>query len=165
MAAYAVFEPPPRARDRADSTDRFAFVRDGFGWGPFFLGPLWILWRGLWLVLVGYIVVIAALEGAFRVIDLSVGGRVVVGLLVAVLLGFEGASLRRWTLKRRGWRDLGIVVADDLEAAERRFFEVWVAGRTARSATRPGPPAPSLRMPASQGPDVVGLFPEPGASR
>ena len=169
MKVYAVFEPPPRAGD-AGRTDRFVFVRDGFGWGAFFLGPLWMLWCRLWLVLVGYILVIAALEGAFRLIGLSVGARFFVGFLIALLLGFEASSLRRWTLARRRWRDLGIVVADDREAAERRFFEAWVTGHGAAGTSRHGP-ASSHRGPAGQaGPatrtsGIIGLFPEPGASR
>jgi hypothetical protein len=160
-----VFEPPLRG-DAGRHTDRFVFVRDGFGWGAFLLGPLWMIWRRLWLAFLGYILLVAALEGGFRLIGVSAGGRVLVGFLIALLLGFEAASLRRWTLaRRRGWRELGIVVADDLEAAERRFFEAWVAGRTAHGAAHNPPPPPAVRMPASSGPDVIGLFPEPGASR
>ncbi len=44
-------------------------------------------------------------------------------LLIAILMGFEAASLQRWTLSRRNWRQLDIVVADDAESAERRFFD------------------------------------------
>ena len=42
-------------------------------------------------------------------------------------MGFEAASLQRWTLSRRKWRQLDIVVADDEESAERRFFDRWTA--------------------------------------
>ena len=42
-------------------------------------------------------------------------------------MGFEAASLQRWTLSRRNWRQLDIVVADDEESAERRFFDRWTA--------------------------------------
>jgi hypothetical protein len=68
------------------------------------------------------------------------------------------------TLKRRGWREIGIVVADELEAAERRFFDELhdqdslgfgapVAGRIAMLDRAQG------------GSDVIGLFPEPRGSR
>ena len=50
-----------------------------------------------------------------------------VDVLIAILMGFEAASLRRWTLSRRNWRQLDIVVADDEESAERRFFDRWTA--------------------------------------
>ena len=38
------------------------FVRDGFYFWAFLLGPLWMLWRRLWLVLVVYLV---GIDGAF----------------------------------------------------------------------------------------------------
>src|SRR5206468_3183240 len=50
-----------------------------------------------------------------------------VNVMIAILMGFEAASLRRWTLSRRKWRQLDIVVADDEESAEHRFFERWTA--------------------------------------
>ena len=38
---------------------------------------------------------------------------------MAVLLGFEAASLKRWKLSRGKWRQVDVVVADDEEMAER----------------------------------------------
>ncbi len=70
----------------------------------------------------------------------SSDNQAVVAVLVALLVGFEAASLRRWTLTRRGWTDHGVVVADDVEAAERRFFDAWVTDGRARFA----PPVPRV---------------------
>jgi hypothetical protein len=96
-------------------------------------------------------------------------------VLLALLLGFEAASLRRWTLSRRNWRQLDIVVADDEEAAERRFFDRWTAkqhvlGNDQPAIDRGAPPPPRAiaGQPFSQPPplpqnDIIGLFPEPGA--
>ena len=65
-------------------------------------------------------------------------------VLLAILLGFEASSLERWSLSRGGWRQLDIVVGDDLDAAERRFFERWSCERaraaTTRSIDRGAPP-------------------------
>ena len=44
------------------ATDRFTFVRDGFHVWAFVLGPLWLVWRRLWLALIGWIVVAAAVD-------------------------------------------------------------------------------------------------------
>jgi hypothetical protein len=97
--------------------------------------------------------------------------------LLALLMGFEAASLRRWTLSRRNWRQLDIVVADDEEAAERRFFDRWTAKQRAlsndQSAVDRGGPPPTRDVPGqgfSRPPpltqsEIIGLFPEPGASR
>jgi hypothetical protein len=93
------------------------------------------------------------------------------------LIGFEAATLRRFTLARRRWRNVGIVVGDDLELAERRFYDTWAANDWATSASlhrpaRPAPPpagaAPLFQRPQGSSPDasgVIGLFPEPGAPR
>jgi Protein of unknown function (DUF2628) len=158
MAVYSVFEPPERNNDAADDTERFAFVRDGFSWAAFALGPIWMLWHRLWLVLIGYFGAVAALAIGMYVDGFDSGIEGWAWFLLAVLVGLEASSLRRWTLTRRGWNDLGIVVADDLEAAERRFFAAWAA-----SEREPWPAAARLRMP--RGNDVIGLFPEPGANR
>ena len=92
-----------------------------------------------------------------------------VGVLVALLIGFECSSLRRWTYERRGWTNHGVVVADDEESAERRFFDAWVA-RDARpaalvaAASAPAAASVPYRT-AADPPDVVGLFPEPQPRR
>jgi hypothetical protein len=100
-----------------------------------------------------------------------------VDVVLALLLGFEAASLRRWTLSRRNWRQLEIVVADDEEQAERRFFDRWTAKQRNLSndqtaVDRGGPPPtrdvpgqPFSRPPPAPQSEIIGLFPEPGASR
>jgi hypothetical protein len=157
---YSVFEPPERGQDSAEHMERFMFVRDGFSFAAFLFGPIWFLWHRLWLALLGYVAVVAVLAAGMQLVGTAYGIPTLVGLLLALLIGFEASSLRRWTLTRRGWKDRGVVVGEDLESAERRFFSAWVpAGRN----SMPTPPAPRLRMPS--GNDVVGLFPEPGANR
>jgi hypothetical protein len=164
MRFFAVFEPAGRGSETARA-ERFLFVRDGFSWGAFLFGPLWMVWRGLWLVLIGYVLLIVALEATFRAVGLSGVARGGILLLIALLLGLEGASLQRWTLIRRGWRDLGVVAGVDEEAAERRFFESWAnAGRGAEGRREPpaNPAAAPRAAPAAQSSGIVGLFPEPG---
>jgi Protein of unknown function (DUF2628) len=167
MAVYTVHEPPLRADDAAADPDRFIFVRDGFyGWALLF-GPLWILRHQLWLVLLLYIAVLAGVQGLLWWAGVPASVRFVVVILIAILVALEGATLRRWTLRRRGFHNVGVVVGDDLEEAERRFFARWVeetdAGRAgATPAATPASAGP--RMPPAR-PDVIGLFPEPGAPR
>ncbi len=164
MAVYSVLEPPSGANGRA-APDRVIFVRDGFNWWAFLLGPLWILWRRLWLILLGYLLIVAAMEGLFRLTETPYGARVIAGLLIGLLVGLEAASLQRWTLLRRRWRDRGIVVADDLEAAERRFFAGWAAAdATKRPATTTTPPASDHAEPTPESAAAggAGLVPQPG---
>jgi hypothetical protein len=159
MPTYTVHAPPAGATP--SDPERFRFVRDGFYFWAFLLGPLWLLYRRLWLALVGCVVVGALLSGVFYLVAASWWLKALGSLLFALLIGLEAGTLRRWTLTRRGWRMLGFVTGDDQEAAERRFFAEWVK--------RPAEPPPStpqgLAAPVRRGPpsgsDVIGLFPEP----
>jgi hypothetical protein len=167
MSVYTVHEPPLKGDETEPNPERFQLVRDGFHFWAFLLAPLWMLRYRLWLVLVLYILVNAALHIGLTFAGASGFVRPTASFLLAVLVGIEAASLRRWTLNRRGWRQVGVVVGDDFEAAEHRFFDAWVKDHGAAAHTPPGPAAfgaPAMRM-APHGSDVVGLFPEPGASR
>src|SRR5262245_23212991 len=164
MPVYTVHEPPPRDGDDATAVaDRFVFVRDGFSLWAFLLGPLWMLWRRLWLVLLIYLVVMAALQAGLWALGASSTVKFLVGLLIALLIGFEAPSLRRWTLTRRGWINHGVVVADSEEAAERRFFDAWIVRET-RPPAPGGSPAvlpPQPYRSTADPSEVVGLFPQP----
>ncbi|HLN11529.1 MAG TPA: DUF2628 domain-containing protein [Xanthobacteraceae bacterium] len=160
MAIYTVHEPPRRDADVLAHTDRFRFVRDGFSWCAFLFGPLWMLRHRLWLVLGLYVIVLAVLLFGLRAARTSPIGIVAAVELVSLLIGIEASTLRRWTLSRRRWTSLGVVVGDDLEAAERRFFDAWVKDPGV-ARNRAVPVAPSTIIPATH--DVMGLFPEPGA--
>ena len=164
MPVYTVYGPPLRGNDTAaDNPDRFVFVRDGFAFWAFLLAPLWMIWRRLWLVFLIYVAGSIALQFGLGWIGAPSGVKFMVGVLIALLIGFEGASLRRWTLGRRKWINHGVVVAEDIEAAERRFFDAWIKD----DAVTPGPPlaaTPVYTMPPSplqEKQPIIGLFPEP----
>ena len=177
MPVYTVHAPVTNGADLA-ATDRFTFVRDGFHFWAAVLTVIWLAWHRLWLALLGWIVLTMAIDVGLA--KLGVGGEAIllVDLLLALLMGFEAASLQRWTLSRRKWRQLDIVVADDEEAAERRFFDRWTTRQRGLvndqwSVDRGGPP-PTRHIPGQpfskpppplpQG-GIIGLFPEPGGSR
>lgn len=136
MAVYAVYEPPLKedAAGVAETMERalrFKFVRDGFSFWAFLLGPVWMLFHRLWLALVCYIVLIFAITLVAFSFGLAEGAVTIASLLIALLLGFEAATLRRRKLLRWHWRDLGVVVEKNREAAERRFFDRWAATASA----------------------------------
>jgi Protein of unknown function (DUF2628) len=164
MSVYTVHQPPLR-HGTAPEAERFAFVRDGFSFWAFLFAPLWMLRHRMWLVFVVYIVVSVGFGFLIRISGASVPITMFIALLIALLVGLEAGTLRRFALGRRGWTNIGVVSGDDLEDAERRFFDAWV-GRAARRPAPPAaaaPPVPVHSMP--QAPHVVGLFPEPGAPR
>ena len=161
MAVYTVHEPLPRNNEASADPERFTFVRDGFHFWAFLLGPLWMLWRRLWLVTLLYFAVAIGVQiglwtlGAPRIVTF------VVWFLLALLIGFEAGTLRRWTLTRRGWKNVGVVVAEDMETAERRFFATW-SPQTPAIAPKPQSQGNFPRPPDGQ---IIGLFPEPGGPR
>ncbi len=171
MSVYTVHEPPLRAADVSPDAERFAFVRDGFSLWAFLLAPLWMLWHRLWLVLASYVVVSAGLERVLVAVGASASAVALVAVLISLLVGIEASTLRCLTLRRRGWKNVGIVSGDDLEDAERRFFDAWLQKPPyQQAASSSAPPAAAgaaaATMPrAAQAPDVIGLFPEPGARR
>jgi hypothetical protein len=175
MAVYTVHEPPLKAEQLDPDPERFAFVRDGFSFWAFLLTPLWMLRHQLWLVLLIYVIAVAAVQIALNAIGATAGVTFTVSALLSLLIGFEAATLRRFTLARRHWINVGIVVGDDLEAAERRFYDTWAKeGRLApasierapRSLTpSAAPTATAAFQPAKEASGIIGLFPQPGAPR
>jgi hypothetical protein len=159
MTVYTVHEPQTRNNEDEADPDRFVFVRDGFHFWAFVFGPLWLLWHRLWLVLLIYLVTTSAVQAALWALGVSATVKLTVGVLIALLVGFEAASLRRWTYARRRWSNLGLVVAPNLEAAEHRFFDSWVTRDPSPPPQKPAAPAGSWLAPSP--PQVLGLFPEP----
>ena len=177
MPVYTVHAPVANGADFA-AADKFVFVRDGFHFWAAVATVIWLLWHRLWLVLIGWIVVMIAIQFGMSALGASRGTIFAVNFLIAILMGFEASSLRRWTLSRRKWRQLDVVVADDEEAAEHRFFERWTARQRGLAndqwtVDRGGPPptrsnpGQSFSKPPPPMPQggIIGLFPEPGGPR
>ena len=101
MQLYTVHQGPAPA----SGGDDIVFVLDGFSWAALIVSPLWALFRSLWAVAAGVIIAALAIDAA------------------ALLFAYEANDLRRWTLRRRGFRDAGIVMGRNLADAEQRFFE------------------------------------------
>jgi hypothetical protein len=122
MPVYTVHAPVNHGADLA-ATDKFTFVRDGFHFWAALLSPVWLVWHRLWLALLGWIAVTVAVDLGLMALGAGRGAIFAADVLIAILMGFEAATLQRWTLSRRNWRQLDIVVADNAESAERRFFD------------------------------------------
>lgn len=164
MAVYTVHQPPLKKNETEPNPERFAFVRDGFSFWAFLLGPLWMLRHRMWLVLLGYIVVAVAIQVGLQRIGVSSSGIAAASFLLAVLVGLEAGTLRRFTLGRRRWQSLGTVVGSDRETIEQRFFDTWVRGGATVAVPSSVAPSAAPHNP-TRPPEVIGLFPEPGAHR
>ena len=174
MRVYTVHAPSAGVATVDVPIDRFVFVRDGFHLWALVGGVLWLLYHRLWLAALGYVVITVGLSVVLTVLHVNSGAAFWVFGLIALLMGFEAASLRRWTLSRRKWRQLDVVVATNEQDAERRFFDRWTAKQrdlaNDQSAVDRGGPPPTRDIPGQPFsrppplPGIVGLFPQPGAS-
>ena len=160
MTTFTVHEPPPRKNETIASPVRFAFVRDGFYFWAFLLGPVWMLYHRLWLVLLMYLAGTTAVQAVLWALGVSGLVKFTVALLIALLVGVEAGSLRRWSLRR--WTSRGIVVAINREAAEHRFFDRWSGSMPASAPVEPSASRSPGHVPTSDQ-DIIGLFPEPQA--
>jgi hypothetical protein len=156
MLIYTVHEPGQPAQALDERADRVVFVKEGFtGWG-FLFGPFWLLFNALWIEFVLALLLSAGaaalLIGAGLGQDQASG---ITNLLLMLIVGFEGNSLKRWRLERKGYVFLTSVAGKSFEECERRFFDAWLP---AMAKPKPAP------QPASgQGPRPWGDWPGPNA--
>lgn len=158
MACYTVHMPINGALETR--LDRTIFVRDGFSFGAFSLGAFWFLAKGHWLIALllwgAYGVLVFALVrfGLTNVIF-------PVTFLLAILLGFEAASLQRLGLSCRKFEEVGLITGDKGDALEQRFFSNFLARNAdAPMRTQGGTATPYMSHIAPQN-AVLGLFPHP----
>ena len=156
MPVFTVHMPFAGTGDSA-AAEKSVFVRDGFHFWAFVFGPLWLLVHRLWLATVIYLIVLAGLEVALSVLHVPTDIRLLVMVLIGLLMGFEAASVWRWSFSRGRWHEVGLVVANDRESAERRFFDAWVARQPVAGGSSAAPP-PSLPLPPAPT-DIGGLQP------
>jgi hypothetical protein len=92
-------------------------VPEGFAWGAFFFGPLWLTAYRAWVA--------AALSLAATVLILVFthdGTVAVLILALCFLLGFSGHDLRRWALENRRYVLTQVLVAPTEEQALGRLL-------------------------------------------
>ena len=92
MSIYTVHEPLPRASEATADPVRFRFVRDGFHFWAFVLGPVWMLFHRLWLVFLLYVILSAALHTALWFAGATWGTKFVIGVLISMLIGLENSN-------------------------------------------------------------------------
>lgn len=156
MAIWSMLEPPGHELGTRSAADRIVAVREGGSWGAFWFGPLWLIWRRMWWVLLAWlaVAVLASLGAAWLRPEPLLSGAL--SLVAAIWFALEANGLRRWTLLRKGWQLAGMAAGRRLDEAEQR----WFGERATPAALLPpvANPVP-LRGSASEG--VIGLFPEP----
>ena len=181
MRTFTVHHTDNDPRTVVDLADDTVFVKDGFSWPAFLISMLWLIYRGMWWVLLGYIAVVIATSTLMSLLGVDDTTALAVGFAVNLLMGFEGNDLLRWTLSRSGLRPVAVVQARSLTSAERRFFQGMIdaAGYPSvegypelpseeQPATKPAAPVNPTRaggvwadQAVEEEERIVGLFPRP----
>jgi hypothetical protein len=164
VTVYSVYEPPGDEADLEARAEKVAFVKEGFNWVAFFLPVIWLIFQRMWIELVLFLVIIAAVPFFF---GSSEAGREFAGwttLALTVLFAFEANDLRGWALQRRGFRFAAVASGSNRVEAERSFFSRWLSGRARpvrRATAAPLPGMSHQESPPWRGTDddVIGSFP------
>ncbi len=121
MARTRIYSVHVKAWSAASDRDA-VFVREGFSWGAFFFSVIWALYHRLWFGALMIIGLTAAVSLVSDFLDVDPITSAVLGLAVSLIIGWEGNDWRRRKLERRGYMTAGLIAAQSLLEAERRFF-------------------------------------------
>lgn len=91
-------------------------VREGWSWGSFLFGAVWLAFQGAWLPAALWLV----LSGVPLL--LAPGPGLVLAFALAILAGLMGRDLVRWSLERRGYVLAHVVAAGDRDGAYARLL-------------------------------------------
>ncbi|GGC59037.1 hypothetical protein GCM10011504_41570 [Siccirubricoccus deserti] len=119
MRVWTVHIPSaaPAAAGQAPVGGPAVLLRQGFAWGAFLLGPLWLLRHRLWLEAVIWLGLALLLSGLAPAWTLPPAI-----LALQFLLGASAQDLRAAALARRGLPEALVVAAEDLDHALARLL-------------------------------------------
>ena len=120
---YTVYEKP----ELEEPSARVMLVREGFSWLALIFGLLWLLARGLWVASLVYAVALAVLVYLAQYAGMDDDALTLIPLFAQLVLGFVANDLQRESLQRRGYRFTGVVAAESVLAATRRYYDCLAA--------------------------------------
>lgn len=165
MTFYMALTPPGHgqapAQQQAQTLEKTVILKDGFSFPAFLLTGLWLLYKRLWWAFALFVLCWLCVAYGLPKLGLPKEAIGFVQLIVGLFLGHEGHAMVERKLVRDGWRLAGVVEARDMDAAERRFFELALAGQPAPLAVAQAAPAQHFVAGTAGGTPIIGLFPEP----
>ena len=117
MTLYSIFE---KAEPKGGFDAVPVAIAEKFSWGAALFTPLYALAHGMWLMLLFWLLLVAALAFAAS----TIGPEVAIGvyILVAWFTGLEASALRRDSLTFRGFAYRGDIIAPAEDLAQRDFL-------------------------------------------
>ena len=126
-------------RRSEDPPEEIVFVREGFAWWAVLFGPLWFLYHRLYWLALAALVISGGLPFALAAFGQNEVAQSLIGLVVTLLIAASANDLWRWDLNRRGFDEIDLIGAPDLETAEEIYF------RRQASATPADPATPTVQ--------------------
>jgi hypothetical protein len=156
FSVHAKSPLPERVRAEADQV---RFVKEGVAWWGFFFPLPWLLIKGMWLVFAMALAVAISIVAGGDAFGVPALAMTALAFGINLFIGLLGNDLYRWTLRRRGYVDVGPAAGADREEAELRFFLLLPAYEAAPALT-------TAPLPAQTGyRDALGLFEPAGSPR
>ena len=140
MRVYSVHENPAYTDDR-----RIVLVKEGFCWPALFFTIIWAIYRRVWLGLGVYIIGIVVLAVAETVAGVQQPVPGLLSIAFALLVAAEANDWRCRALAGRGYREVATVIGENLDDAERRYFELAADAH----AVTPNSVAPNAAAPGA----------------
>ena len=134
MRSYTVHRRRRTLGNPNAEADATVFVREGFSWLALLSPMLWALYHRLWLVLLGFVVVVLVVNLVITAAGFPNVVNTIVSVAIHVLFAAEAQDFRRWTLTRRGYDVTSVVVAKNRDEAETRYFRGWCEAFNAHQA-------------------------------
>ena len=125
MRSYTVHRRRRTLGNPKAEADATIFVREGFAWFALLSPVLWALYHRLWLVLLGFVVVVLGVNLVMTAAGFPEAANTIVSIAFHILFAAEAQDFRRWTLARRGYDVTSVVVAKNQDDAETRYFRGW----------------------------------------
>jgi hypothetical protein len=108
---------------KSDPDRDLILIKEGFSWPAFFLSGLWALWHRMWLWAFIIIATNVALSLTLLRFGIDAMSQSIISFGLAVIIGMIANDLRRRSLSYKEFREFGVVSAEDVSAAEGRFFD------------------------------------------
>ncbi len=168
MVTFTAHERDGEAHDIAARAQGVLFVREGFAWMALLFPIIWLIYHRMWIVLAGFVAIVALVQLGVVTLGLSDAVAVVASVALSGVFALQANDLRCWSLGRRGYKLVALVSGRNRGECEKEFFTNWLAAQGARNDALSETTEAVKSAPAAAGKsdlagdDVIGLFPEPG---
>lgn len=137
MRLYSIYEKAVEGGE-----EELEIVADKFSWFAAILTPIWCLVHLMWLELLAYVGVAFIL--GFVTFFVGEDASWWIGILVALLIGFEAGSIRGRFLERKGFVLKAMVPAATHDDAAYRYMATRVFAQKNKPEPTPQPSSPFL---------------------